>query len=243
MGKQRAELSPYEPDTKATSAHGVHSSRETGVQIESHEHASSTVSGSADAHPVTGRHVTVVFSNESEMAGGNLELWIESGESVGSVKDQIRHLRPSLAPLSLRLIHAGRLLTNGILLVPWLRSLEERVKRQAGGVGRDVEKVLKEVGLQDDDNDENRDNRNGATEKNKVGSSGHPLSSPHGAVAAAKSKSKARDKEDRVWLHCNVGGRLDEDKAKDKEEGEEVSIVIEDKRHLLMGGFAADSST
>ena len=93
------------------------------------------------------------------MAGGNLELWIEPGESVGSVKDQIRHLRPALSPLSLRLIHAGRLLTDGILLVPWIRSLEERVKRQAGGVGRDVEKVLKEVGLQDDDTDEGWWNR------------------------------------------------------------------------------------
>ena len=35
-----------------------------------------------------GRHVTVVFSNESESGGGNLDLWVEDGESVGSVKDQ-----------------------------------------------------------------------------------------------------------------------------------------------------------
>lgn len=35
-----------------------------------------------------GRPVTVIFSNESE-AGGNLEVWVEDGESVGKVKDKV----------------------------------------------------------------------------------------------------------------------------------------------------------
>lgn len=69
---------------------------------------------------------------------------------------QIRHLRPSLAGLQLRLIHAGRLLTDGILLLPWLRSLEERVRRQAAGVGGDVGEVLREVGLTDEGADKPR---------------------------------------------------------------------------------------
>ncbi|TXT16003.1 hypothetical protein VHUM_00506 [Vanrija humicola] len=98
--------------------------------------------------PELGRAVTVIFSNEE--AGGNLEVWVEDGESVGHVKENIRHLRPSLAGLQLRLIHAGRLLTDGILLLPWLRSLEERVRRQAAGVGGDVGEVLREVGLTDE---------------------------------------------------------------------------------------------
>ncbi|WOO76827.1 DSC E3 ubiquitin ligase complex subunit 3 [Vanrija pseudolonga] len=101
-----------------------------------------------------GRAVTVIFSNEE--AGGNLEVWVEDGESVGHVKENIRHLRPSLAGLQLRLIHAGRLLTDGILLLPWLRSLEERVRRQAAGVGGDVGEVLREVGLTDEGADKPR---------------------------------------------------------------------------------------
>ncbi|EIW67658.1 hypothetical protein TREMEDRAFT_33495, partial [Tremella mesenterica DSM 1558] len=108
---------------------------------------------------VRGRCVTIIFSNEE--GGGNLELWVEEGETVASVKDQIRHLRPALAPLSLRLIHAGRLLTDGILLLPWLRSLEERVKRQSNGVGADL------------DNEE----------------------------------------DGKVWLHCNVGPKMEEVKS------------------------------
>lgn len=54
----------------------------------------------------------------------------------------------------MRLIHSGRLLTDGILLLPLLRSIEDRLKRQAGGVGADVEEVLKDVGLDQDANGE-----------------------------------------------------------------------------------------
>ncbi|ORX37232.1 hypothetical protein BD324DRAFT_650838 [Kockovaella imperatae] len=165
-----------------------------------------------------GRHVTVVFSNESESGGGNLELWIEDGESVGSVKEQIRHLRPSLAPLSLRLIHAGRLLTDGILLLPWLQSLEDRVRRQAGGVGGDVESVLKDVGFQDDEPERETERKGSAGET----TASRLRSRSRGPRGHASPERKIRDKE-RVWLHCNVGGRLDEDKDKEKEDGEETT--------------------
>lgn len=60
-------------------------------------------------------------------------------------------MRPNVSGLQLRLIYAGRLLTDGILLLPWLRSLEERVRRQAAGVGGDVGEVLREVGLADEE--------------------------------------------------------------------------------------------
>lgn len=37
-----------------------------------------------------GRHVTVIFSGEGDEASeGNLEIWIEDGESVGTVKEQV----------------------------------------------------------------------------------------------------------------------------------------------------------
>lgn len=36
-----------------------------------------------------GRRVTIIFSNEGKE--GNLELWVEPGETVGSVKDQVSH--------------------------------------------------------------------------------------------------------------------------------------------------------
>lgn len=37
----------------------------------------------------TGRPVNVIFSGEGAEGGGNLQIWIEEGQSVGSVKDQV----------------------------------------------------------------------------------------------------------------------------------------------------------
>ncbi|BEI89271.1 uncharacterized protein CcaverHIS019_0206330 [Cutaneotrichosporon cavernicola] len=123
--------------------------------------------------PDPGRPVTVIFSNEED-AGGHLEVWVEEGESVGKVKDKIRHMRPNVAGNQLRLIHAGRLLTDGILLLPWLRSLEERVRRQAGGAG--VGDVLREVGR---------------------------------GLAGDDEEEEPEPVQERVYLHCNVGGPLE----------------------------------
>lgn len=112
---------------------------------------------------------------------------------------QIRHLRPSLTPLSLRLIHSGRLLTDGILLIPWLRSLEDRLRRQASTMGGDVESVLKEVGLAEDESS--------------------------GSTMGSKSSGEKKQEEERVWLHCIVGGKLDEKKVEEGAE-EEVSLLF-----------------
>ncbi|KAI5449526.1 hypothetical protein NCC49_004590 [Naganishia albida] len=72
-----------------------------------------------------GRCVTIRFTGDQ---GGDLDVWVEEGESVGSVKEKIRVLRPTLQHNSLRFIHSGRLLTDGILLLPWLRALENRLQ-------------------------------------------------------------------------------------------------------------------
>lgn len=110
---------------------------------------------------------------------------------------------------SLRLIHSGRLLTDGILLLGWLRSLEARVKRQAGGVGGDVESVLKDVGLAEEDEEESRS----------------------GSVPRGNGKRKDSAGE-RVWLHCVVGAKVEETP---KEQEEEVSTWF---NHEVVHGWA-----
>ena len=94
------------------------------------------------------------------------------------------------------MIHSGRLLTDGILLLGWLRSLEERVKRQTGGVGRDVESVLKDVGLAEEEDGE----------EGEMAGSGH-------FTTAAKKEGAGR-----VWLHCVVGGKTEEPESGVKED-------------------------
>lgn len=97
-----------------------------------------------------------------------------------------------MAPKSLRIIHSGRLLTDGILLLPWLKSLEERVKRQTGGVGADVESVLKDVGLSDEVGGEEGDPGKRGGEVGRDGA--------------------------RVWLHCVVGSVIHKDDNENKED-------------------------
>lgn len=77
-----------------------------------------------------------------------------------------------------------------------------------------MESVLKEVGLADDEDDNDED----------AGVGPGPRAGPAGKEKG-KGKGKDREgKEDRVWLHCNVGARMDVKKEEDKEE-EEVSAV------------------
>jgi hypothetical protein len=47
------------------------------------------------------------------------------------INSQIREARPQLKDRRVRLIHSGRLLTDGTFLYSWLTSLEERQKRAA----------------------------------------------------------------------------------------------------------------
>ena len=78
------------------------------------------------------------------------------------------------------------------------------MRRQAGGVGGDVESVLREVGLQDEDD------------------AGKSNNDPGGA------KQKAGKEKERVWLHCNVGPKMEDVKGKAKEDGEEVRFCRTD---------------
>lgn len=108
---------------------------------------------------------------------------------------QIRTLRPILSQHNLRLIHSGRLLTDGILLLSWLKALEARHHHQQHRA------IGAEAG-------------GGAGPEDKTTGSGGG--------------------ENKVYLHCVVGLRVEEDpqqgakgataaKTADSEEVTEVS--------------------
>ncbi|KAI0059584.1 hypothetical protein BV25DRAFT_1860190 [Artomyces pyxidatus] len=59
----------------------------------------------------------------------DLILPVGDRESVRDVKANIRKARPQLQNRRLKLIHSGRLLTDGTFLYSWLKSLEERQRR------------------------------------------------------------------------------------------------------------------
>lgn len=59
----------------------------------------------------------------------DLVIAVTQQDAVRDVKRKIRDGRPELKDRRLRLIHSGRLLTEGTFLYSWLASLEERQKR------------------------------------------------------------------------------------------------------------------
>ncbi|KIJ54915.1 hypothetical protein M422DRAFT_101876, partial [Sphaerobolus stellatus SS14] len=71
------------------------------------------------------REIAVRFTEGVE----DLTVYVGENDSVKDLKAKIRSQRTEVKNRRLRLIHSGRLLTNGTLLYPWLNSLEERHRR------------------------------------------------------------------------------------------------------------------
>ena len=90
------------------------------------------------------------------------------------------------------------------------------MKRQAGGVGRDVENVLKEVGLGEEEDEEGDAAMSGEKVDGKAQGTGARGQRREGG-------KKGKSMEEKVWLHCNVGPKLEElKKDKGEQGGEEV---------------------
>lgn len=115
----------------------------------------------------------------------------------------MRSLRPSLHSHPLKFIHSGRLLTDGILLLPYVRTLEGRHRQARSGLG------LSEVAGAFLDQAVDIDGTIGGP-----GSSGSERSSRETGMGMGVSE------EEKVWLHCVVGAKV-EVVVEDDEEGTE----------------------
>ncbi|KAG8715473.1 hypothetical protein FRC11_003972 [Ceratobasidium sp. 423] len=78
-----------------------------------------------DTEPEQRRPITIRFTEREP----DLLLGVSSHDTIRDVKALIRSLRPSLERRRLRLVHAGRLLTDGTRLVPWLEALEAHSRK------------------------------------------------------------------------------------------------------------------
>ncbi|KAF9222984.1 hypothetical protein BS17DRAFT_707650 [Gyrodon lividus] len=72
----------------------------------------------------------------------DLVLLVTNTDAVRDVKAKIVTARPQLKDRRLRLIHAGRLLTDGTLLHSWLTTLEERQQRATPSLSNDTSGLL-----------------------------------------------------------------------------------------------------
>jgi hypothetical protein len=110
----------------------------------------------------------------------------------------MRSLRPSLHSHPLKFIHSGRLLTDGILLLPYVRTLEGRHRQARSGLGlSEVAGVFLDQAVDFD------------------GTTGGPGSS--GPERGSKETGMGVEEEEKVWLHCVVGAKVEV--VEDAEEG------------------------
>lgn len=127
------------------------------------------------------RQVTIIFSNTHHP---NLSLSITPITSISQLKSLVRSSLPGeLEGRNLRLIHSGRMLSDGVRIVPWVEAMEERVRRQAEGA---VEGVVREV-------------------KGR----GHG----GGLEDGGEEEGDGDGEKEMIWIHCIVGGKEEGIKA------------------------------
>ncbi|WVO24957.1 uncharacterized protein IAS62_006339 [Cryptococcus decagattii] len=127
------------------------------------------------------RQVTIIFSNTHHP---NLSLSITLITSISQLKSLVRSSLPGeLEGRNLRLIHSGRMLSDGVRIVPWVEAMEERVRRQAEGA---VEGVVREV-------------------KGR----GHG----GGLEDGGEEEGDGDGEKEMIWIHCIVGGKEEGIKA------------------------------
>ncbi|KAF9070784.1 DUF2407 ubiquitin-like domain-containing protein [Rhodocollybia butyracea] len=72
--------------------------------------------------PSSTRSFTIRFTEDAP----DLEITVNQEDAIRDVKRYVRLERPEFNDRRLRLIHSGRLLTDGIKVFSWLKSLDER---------------------------------------------------------------------------------------------------------------------
>ncbi|GAA5904622.1 hypothetical protein JCM8208_004832 [Rhodotorula glutinis] len=164
-----------------------------------------------------------------------LDLWVGEKESVREVKRRLRLLRPKTLfeddkPRRLRLIQLGRLLPDGVFLVPYTAQLlSKRAQLDQGNagdsalreglqaVGRGLGKVVRGTASAvsgpartvegEDDLD--------ALERGAAGGAGEE---------EGEEESAAVQEEEQIWLHCSVGDvEQDEDPTEETNQAAQIT--------------------
>ncbi|GAA6013144.1 hypothetical protein JCM11491_005195 [Sporobolomyces phaffii] len=157
-----------------------------------------------------------------------VDLYVTPRETVRDVKHRLRLIRPAELqdpdhrPRRLRLIQLGRILADGVCLVPYTLQLAENRKKlelsttaSPGIVGK-VGSFLKDgIGTGDDD-------EQSRLERGEAG--------PVDAKGKGKECSGERDAEEQIWLHCSVG-----DVIQDEEAATNEMPVVEQQTTPLQG--------
>ncbi|KDN42913.1 hypothetical protein RSAG8_06439, partial [Rhizoctonia solani AG-8 WAC10335] len=133
-----------------------------------------------ETEPEQRRPITIRFTEREP----DLLLGVSSNDTIRDVKALIRSLRPSLERRKLRLVHAGRLLTDGTRLVPWLEALAAHSRKN---------------------NTKNVPSRSPASS---------PTTTNFPSRKSTSSLQEPSPEPTDVWIHCSIGPEgedIDED--------------------------------
>ncbi|GAA5867832.1 hypothetical protein JCM1840_003459 [Sporobolomyces johnsonii] len=194
---------PPRPSTLGASRKG----KARAIELDDDAIGSAAPGGAALEDGPTGMSFSVRFTDGS--TEDLLDLWVGEKETVRDVKRRLRLLRPSSLydadkPRRLRLIQLGRLLPDGVFLVPYTVQLLSRraklvqegqtqaLKEGLEAVGRGIGKVVEVVAGEGDREERGEKGKGKARER----------------TGAVESEEDAR-----VWLHCSVGEAMDDEEV------------------------------
>ncbi|KEP51934.1 putative transmembrane protein [Rhizoctonia solani 123E] len=135
------------------------------------------------------RPVTIRFT-ESEP---DLLLGVSSRDTIRDVKALVRSLRPLLERRRLRLVHAGRLLTDGTRLVPWLEALEAHSRKSSA---------------------------QNAPSRSPVSS---PTNTSFPSRKSTSSIQEHDPEPTDVWIHCSIGPEGEDSDGDDKQQEPQIA--------------------
>ncbi|BGP22661.1 hypothetical protein Rt10032_c08g3530 [Rhodotorula toruloides] len=154
-----------------------------------------------------------------------VDLWVGEKETVREVKRRIRLLRPDTLtedgkPRRLRLIQLGRLLPDGVFLLPYTLQLVSRrakavsptsaadvgVKEGLQAVGRGIGKVVRGTMGERAGEDEMSSLEKGKGREDE------------------RDLAEEEQEEEQVWLHCSVGEPIEaEEPAEEKDQSTQIT--------------------
>ncbi|KAG9121196.1 hypothetical protein FRC07_002957 [Ceratobasidium sp. 392] len=152
------------------------------------------------------RSVTIRFTEREP----DLLVAVSSQETVRDLKALIRSLRPGLEKRRLRLVHAGRILTDGIRLVPWLEALEERARNASTS----------------------------ATNRSPASSPTSPTFPARTSISSLRHAEPANPTVD-IWIHCSIGPEGEGIEEEEKEQQAQIKPLTGFDR-LASAGFSAE---
>ncbi|KAF8680015.1 hypothetical protein RHS04_04691 [Rhizoctonia solani] len=159
-----------------------------------------------NTEPEQRRPITIRFTEREP----DLLLGVSPRDTVRDVKALIRSLRPSLERRRLRLVHAGRLLTDGTRLVPWLEALESHSRKS---------------------------NANNTPVRSPVAS---PTSGNFPSRKSVSSIQEQDPEPADVWIHCSIGTEGDDIDGDDKQQEPQIAPMRGFDRLASAGFSAED---